>query len=127
MKNSIEKQSVLKILNEWIEENGLQRYFSGFYLFGSLINRNGTLFIPSGSLASDVDVIEISAEQRLLSKATKCKQFMFSLSLSPPKDHIASEQDFLDAADRAEKTLGLDGQAAIQHSSVSSSRNALFG
>ena len=50
------------------------------------------------------------SEAQAISKATKCKQFMFSLSLSPPKDHIACEQDFLDAADRAEQKLGLDGQ-----------------
>lgn len=49
-------------------------------------------------------------ETHAISKATRCKQFMFSLSLNPPKDHIASEQDFLDAADRAEQSLGLDGQ-----------------
>jgi hypothetical protein len=50
------------------------------------------------------------SEMHAISKATQCKQFMFSLSLNPPKDHIASEQDFLDAADRAEQSLGLDGQ-----------------
>jgi hypothetical protein len=49
-------------------------------------------------------------ETHAISKATQCKQFMFSLSLNPPKDDVASEQDFLDAADRAEKVLGLDGQ-----------------
>lgn len=49
-------------------------------------------------------------EAYAISKATRCKQFMFSLSLNPPKDHIASEKDFLDAAERAEKTMGLDGQ-----------------
>lgn len=50
------------------------------------------------------------SEAHAISKATKCKQFMFSLSLNPPKDHVASEKDFLHAADRAEKKLGLDGQ-----------------
>ncbi|MBL1438211.1 MAG: relaxase/mobilization nuclease domain-containing protein [Rhodobacteraceae bacterium] len=50
------------------------------------------------------------SEAYAISKATRCKQFMFSLSLNPPKDHVASEQDFLDAADRAEKALGLDAQ-----------------
>lgn len=50
------------------------------------------------------------SEAHAISKATRCKQFMFSLSLNPPKDHVASEADFIDAADRAEKTLGLDGQ-----------------
>jgi len=50
------------------------------------------------------------SELHAISKATRCKQFMFSLSLNPPQDHIATEQDFLEAADRAEKTLGLEGQ-----------------
>ena len=45
-----------------------------------------------------------------ISKATQCKQYLFSLSLNPPADHIAIEQDFLDAADRAEEALGLSGQ-----------------
>jgi hypothetical protein len=49
-------------------------------------------------------------ETHAISKATQCKQFMFSLSLNPPKDHIATEGEFLEAADRAEKLLGLEGQ-----------------
>lgn len=49
-------------------------------------------------------------ETHAISKATQCKQFVFSLSLNPPKDHIATENEFLEAADRTEKMLGLDGQ-----------------
>ena len=49
-------------------------------------------------------------ETHAISKATQCKQFMFSLSLNPPQDHIATEQDFLEAADRAEQQLGLSDQ-----------------
>jgi len=49
-------------------------------------------------------------EMHAISKATHCKQFMFSLSLNPPTDHIATEQDFLEAADRAEQQLGLTDQ-----------------
>lgn len=44
-------------------------------------------------------------EMHAISKATQCKQFMFSLSLNPPTDHIATEQDFLEATDRAEQQL----------------------
>lgn len=57
------------------------------------------------------------SEAHAISKATFCKQFMFSLSLNPPQDHVASEHEFLDAADRAEKALGLKGQprAIIVH------------
>ncbi|GLQ25445.1 relaxase/mobilization nuclease domain-containing protein [Sulfitobacter pacificus] len=50
------------------------------------------------------------SEAHAISKATRCKQFMFSLSLNPPKDHTATEEEFLQAADRAEQALGLDGQ-----------------
>ncbi|KPD12633.1 relaxase/mobilization nuclease domain-containing protein [Phaeobacter sp. 11ANDIMAR09] len=57
------------------------------------------------------------AEMHAISKATQCKQFMFSLSLNPPTDHIATEQDFLEAADRAEQQLGLNDQprAIVMH------------
>ena len=50
------------------------------------------------------------SEMHAISKATQCKQFMFSLSLNPPQDYIATEQDFLEAADRAEEKLGLTDQ-----------------
>ncbi len=50
------------------------------------------------------------AEMHAISKATQCKKFMFSLSLNPPQDHIGTEEEFLDAADRAEQALGLNGQ-----------------
>lgn len=57
------------------------------------------------------------SEMHAISKATQCKQFMFSLSLNPPQDHIATEQDFLEAADRAEQQLGLSDQprAIVMH------------
>lgn len=49
-------------------------------------------------------------EAYAISKATQCKQYLFSLSLNPPQDHVATEQDFLDAAERVEKRLGLADQ-----------------
>lgn len=49
-------------------------------------------------------------EAHAISKATQCKQFMFSLSLNPPGSHIADEDEFRDAADRVEAKLGLTGQ-----------------
>ena len=68
-----------------------------------------------------VEVLELSGfvseelrgafrEVEAISKATRCKQYLFSLSLSPPKQVVAGEEDFRDAADRAEQALGLDGQ-----------------
>lgn len=50
------------------------------------------------------------AEAYAISKGTKCKQFMFSLSLNPPKGAAVSEEGFERAADEAERALGLQGQ-----------------
>ncbi|MCG3267169.1 relaxase/mobilization nuclease domain-containing protein [Yoonia sp. I 8.24] len=50
------------------------------------------------------------SEAHAISKATRCKQFMFSLSLNPPQDHIATEAELRNAADRAEQALGLNDQ-----------------
>ncbi|MBY8824276.1 relaxase/mobilization nuclease domain-containing protein [Sphingomonas colocasiae] len=56
-------------------------------------------------------------EAYAISRATKCRQFMFSLSLNPPKNALVKETDFQKAADAAEKRLGLSGQprAIILH------------
>lgn len=50
------------------------------------------------------------SEAHAISKATQCKQFMFSVSLNPPEHAVLGEQDFIDAADKVEAALGLDGQ-----------------
>jgi hypothetical protein len=49
-------------------------------------------------------------ESYAISRGTKCKQFLFSLSLNPPKDAIVSDEQFMQAVDRAESSLGLTGQ-----------------
>lgn len=49
-------------------------------------------------------------ESYAISTATRCKQFLFSLSLNPPQGIIASEEELQRAADQAEKVLGLDDQ-----------------
>lgn len=49
-------------------------------------------------------------EAHAVSKGTRCKQFLFSLSLNPPKDANASVDQFMDAIERAEEKLGLSGQ-----------------
>ena len=46
-----------------------------------------------------------------ISRATQCKQFMYSLSLNPPPNETVSNEDFEQAIDDAEKRLGLGGQA----------------
>ncbi|SFN98852.1 relaxase/mobilization nuclease domain-containing protein [Nitrosospira briensis] len=49
-------------------------------------------------------------EAYAISRATRCKQFLFSLSLNPPKHENVSTETFEQAIDRAEKILGLNGQ-----------------
>lgn len=49
-------------------------------------------------------------EAHAVSKATQCKQFLFSVSLNPPEDVVASEANFEAAADRISDVMGLSGQ-----------------
>lgn len=49
-------------------------------------------------------------EAYAVSKATKCKQYLFSLSLNPPADAQVSIADFEAAIERVENDLGLTGQ-----------------
>lgn len=49
-------------------------------------------------------------ETQAIASGTQCKQYLFSLSLNPPKGADVSEADFERAADEAEKALGLEGQ-----------------
>jgi len=56
-------------------------------------------------------------EAYAISKATQCTQYLFSLSLNPPRDHTATDQEFFDAVERAGEKLGLSDQprAIIVH------------
>jgi hypothetical protein len=78
------------------------------HLLNDRDNDHVTTLELRGFVASDLR--GALSECHAISKATKCKQFMFSLSLNPPKHHSAAEADFLAAADKAEKSLGLEGQ-----------------
>lgn len=68
-----------------------------------------------------VEVIEIDGfmaddlhgsfkEAYAISKATQCKQFLFSVSLNPPEHAVATDDDFRDAADRVANAVGLTDQ-----------------
>ena len=56
------------------------------------------------------DLASAFQESYAMSRATKCKQHLYSLSLNPPKDAEISSADFESAVDRAERALGLQGQ-----------------
>ncbi|OSQ46945.1 relaxase/mobilization nuclease domain-containing protein [Thalassospira alkalitolerans] len=61
-----------------------------------------------GFIADDLD--GAFQESYAMSRATKCKQFLFSLSLNPPKGADVSQQQFMSAIKRTETKLGLSGQ-----------------
>lgn len=78
------------------------------HLMNDRENDHVTLYEVRGTIARDLR--GALSEAYAISKGTKCDQFMFSLSINPPKDQDASEQDLLDTANRAEKKIGLDNQ-----------------
>lgn len=49
-------------------------------------------------------------EAEAISRGTKCRQYLFSLSLSPPERERVSVADFEAAIERIEERLGLEGQ-----------------
>ncbi len=49
-------------------------------------------------------------EAQAVSRATRCRQFLFSLSLNPPETENVSVATFEAAIDRVEEKLGLEGQ-----------------
>jgi MobA/VirD2-like, nuclease domain len=49
-------------------------------------------------------------EAYAISRATHCKQFLFTLSLNPPKDENVSMEIFEKAVEQAEEKLGLTDQ-----------------
>ncbi|WP_164982767.1 relaxase/mobilization nuclease domain-containing protein [Leisingera sp. NJS204] len=59
---------------------------------------------------SEEDLHEALAEAEAISKGTRCKQHLFSLSLNPPEGVHVDTQTFETAIEMAEQKLGLDGQ-----------------
>lgn len=55
-------------------------------------------------------LIDAFHEAYAISRGTKCKQFLFSLSLSPPSDKVVSVKAFERAIGTIEARLGLAGQ-----------------
>jgi len=59
------------------------------------------------------DITGALQEMYAVSRATRCKQFMFSLSLSPPKDEIVTVENYDAAINEAAERLGLSGQPKV--------------
>jgi hypothetical protein len=56
------------------------------------------------------NLISALKEADAISRATRCKQFLFSLSLNPPPQENVPIEDFEDAINRVESRFGLEGQ-----------------
>lgn len=78
------------------------------HLMNDRDNDHVTVFELRGFISTDLK--GAFQEVYAVSKGTRCEQYLFSLSLNPPQDQTASEQHFIEAADRAEESLGLNGQ-----------------
>jgi hypothetical protein len=78
------------------------------HLLNDRDNDHVTLHELRGFLSDDLE--GALDEMHAISKATNCRQFMFSLSLNPPKDGRANLEDMIAAADSAEERLGLKEQ-----------------
>ncbi|MEM9128211.1 MAG: relaxase [Pseudomonadota bacterium] len=63
------------------------------------------------------NLMDAFVESHAISKATRCDKHLFSVSINPPIGSDISEANYLNAADRIEKELGLEGQprAIIRH------------
>lgn len=78
------------------------------HLMNDRDNDHVTVIDLDGFMADDL--LGAFREVEAISKGTRCKQYLFSLSLNPPSDHLAGEQDFKDAANRIGDVLGLSDQ-----------------
>ncbi|MCV6575092.1 MAG: relaxase/mobilization nuclease domain-containing protein [Cohaesibacter sp.] len=74
-------------------------------------NDHITVHAINGFMANDVH--GALSEAYGISKATKCKKFMFSLSLSPPEDAVVSVEDFENAINDIGDKLGLSEQPHV--------------
>lgn len=81
------------------------------HLLNSTQNEHVKVHEVSGFIA--FDVLGALNEAYALSKGTKCKQFMYALSLRPPQDEKVPVAVFEDTLERVEKKLGLEGQPRV--------------
>ena len=62
--------------------------------------------------ASD-NLVSTLNEAYAIIRGTRCKQFLYSLSLNPPKKENVDTESFEGAIDQVEEKLGLGGQPRV--------------
>ena len=78
------------------------------HLLNTVDNDHVEVHEVSGFMSDDL--VEAFTEAYAISKGTRCKQFLFSLSLNPPEHESVPIEVFEDAIFRIEHKLGLSGQ-----------------
>jgi len=81
------------------------------HLLNAEANEHVTVHEVSGFISEDL--LEALEEIYAISRGTRCKQFLFSLSLNPPDYADVSIEEFEAAIAEIEKSLGLSGQPRI--------------
>jgi len=81
------------------------------HLLNADANEYVTVHQVSGFISEDL--LEALEEIYAISRGTRCKQFLFSLSLNPPDYADVSIKEFEAAIAEIEKSLGLSGQLRI--------------
>ncbi|WP_207209833.1 relaxase/mobilization nuclease domain-containing protein [Tropicimonas sp. IMCC6043] len=94
--------------------NGSQRG-GALKLAAHLLNlvENDHVKVHEVSGFSTEDLTGAFQETDAIAKGTRCQQFLFSLSLSPPETERVSIEQFEAAIEKAEARLGLSGQARM--------------
>ena len=78
------------------------------HLLNARDNEHVTVHELRGFVSNDLQSAFLETEA--ISLGTKCKQYLFSLSLNPPADADVGVEDFQAAINQIEETLGLSGQ-----------------
>lgn len=91
-----------------------QRGFGG-ELAAHLLNEHDNDYVEVHAINgfSADNIKDAFSEAEFISRGTKCHQYLFSVSLSPPKDADVSTPEFEDAIDRVSQKLGLQNQPHV--------------
>ena len=81
------------------------------HLLNGDTNEHVTLHEIRGFVSDDI--MGALEEAYAVSRGTRCKQFLFSLSLNPPEEENVSIDDFESAIEKIENKLKLIGQPRI--------------
>lgn len=81
------------------------------HLLNATDNEHIELHEVRGFLGHDLD--GALAEADAIARGTRCRQFLFSLSLSPPETESVPAQSFEAAVEMVEQKLGLEGQPRV--------------